>query len=330
MAKKLELTLACGPYESVRALIEGTVAPDGVQFTVLTNMDSSTRHWRMLRNREFDVCELSMSSYLVAKDQGYPLTAIPVFLHRRFRHGFIFVNSAAGISEPKDLIGKRIGVKTFQTTAILWIRGILESEYGVDHTKVTWVTELEEDVEFNPAAGLSLERAPAGLTVEDMLVDGEVDAVLHPDLIDPILNGDSRVGRLFENYHEVELDYFQRTGIFPIMHVTAIRQELIDEHTWLPINLNRAFEASKEVSYKRLANPRVIPLAWFRSYLDEERELFGGDPWEYGLSERNRHNLETAIGYSHECGLISRKLSVDELFTDPPIGQGRERYGRMV
>ena len=330
MAKKLELTLACGPYESVRALIEGTVAPDGVQFTVLTNMDSSTRHWRMLRNREFDVCELSMSSYLVAKDQGYPLTAVPVFLHRRFRHGFIFVNSAAGISEPKDLIGKRIGVKTFQTTAILWIRGILESEYGVDHTKVTWVTELEEDVEFNPAAGLSLERAPAGLTVEDMLVDGEVDAVLHPDLIDPILNGDSRVGRLFENYHEVELDYFRRTGIFPIMHVTAIRQELIDEHPWLPINLNRAFEASKEVAYKRLANPRVIPLAWFRSYLDEERELFGGDPWEYGLSERNRHNLETAIGYSHECGLISRKLSVDELFTDPPIGQGRERYGRMV
>ena len=330
MAKKLELTLACGPYESVRALIEGTVAPDGVQFTVLTNMDSSTRHWRMLRNREFDVCELSMSSYLVAKDQGYPLTAVPVFLHRRFRHGFIFVNSAAGISEPTDLIGKRIGVKTFQTTAILWIRGILESEYGVDHTKVTWVTELEEDVEFNPAAGLSLERAPAGLTVEDMLVDGEVDAVLHPDLIDPILNGDSRVGRLFENYHEVELDYFRRTGIFPIMHVTAIRQELIEEHPWLPINLNRAFEASKEVAYKRLANPRVIPLAWFRSYLDEERELFGGDPWEYGLSERNRHNLETAIGYSHKCGLISRKLSVDELFTDPPIGQGRERYGRMV
>ena len=330
MAKKLELTLACGPYESVRALMEGTVVPDGVQFTVLTNMDSSTRHWRMLRNREFDVCELSMSSYLVAKDQGYPLTAVPVFLHRRFRHGFILVNSAAGISEPKDLIGKRIGVKTFQTTAILWIRGMLESEYGVDHTKVTWVTELEEDVEFNPAAGLSLERAPAGLTVEDMLVDGEVDAVLHPDLIEPILNGDSRVGRLFENYHEVELDYFRRTGIFPIMHVTAIRQELIDEHPWLPINLNRAFEASKEVAYKRLANPRVIPLAWFRSYLDEERELFGGDPWEYGLSERNRHNLDTAIGYSHECGLISRKLAVDELFTDPPIGQGRERYGRMV
>ena len=199
MAKKLELTLACGPYESVRALIEGTVAPDGVQFTVLTNMDSSTRHWRMLRNREFDVCELSMSSYLVAKDQGYPLTAVPVFLHRRFRHGFIFVNSAAGISEPKDLIGKRIGVKTFQTTAILWIRGILESEYGVAHTEVTWVTELEEDVEFNPAAGLALERAPAGRTVEDMLVDGEVDAVLHPDLIEPILNSDSRVGRLFEN-----------------------------------------------------------------------------------------------------------------------------------
>ena len=231
--------------------------------------------------------------------------------------------------------------KTLYDESLIGLR-LLNDVYGenstIKHTISHYISVIElndsenfrEDVEFNPAAGLSLERAPAGLTVEDMLVDGEVDAVLHPDLIDPILNGDSRVGRLFENYHEVELDYFRRTGIFPIMHVTAIRQELIDEHPWLPINLNRAFEASKEVAYKRLANPRVIPLAWFRSYLDEERELFGGDPWEYGLSERNRHNLETAIGYSHECGLISRKLSVDELFTDPPIGQGRERYGRMV
>ncbi len=330
MAKKLELTLACGPYESVRALIDGTIAPDGVEFNVLTNMDSSTRHWRMLRNREFDVCELSMSSYLVAKDQGYPLTAIPVFLHRRFRHGFIFINAEAGISEPKDLIGRRIGVKTFQTTAILWLRGQLESEYSVRHTDVTWVTELEEDVAFTPGDGLVLERAPAGRTVEDLLVEGEVDAVLHPDLIEPILNGDPRVKRLFENYQEVELDYFKRTGIFPIMHVTAIRQDLVDENPWLPINLKRAFEASKEASYKRLENPRIVPLAWYRSYLDDERELFGGDPWEYGLGERNRNNLDTAIGYSHECGLISRRLTVDELFTDPPVGQGRERYGRMV
>lgn len=330
MAKKLDLTLACGPYESVRALIDGTISADGVDFTVLTNMDSSTRHWRMLRNREFDVCELSLSSYLVAKDQGYPLTAVPVFLHRRFRHGFIFVNSAAEISEPKDLIGRRIGVKTFQTTAILWIRGILESEYGVPHTEIRWITELEEDVEFKPADGLVLERAPAGRTVEDMLVEGEIDAVLHPDLIEPIVTGDPRVGRLFENYREVELDYFKKTGIFPIMHVTAIRQELVDRNPWLPINLNRAFQASKEAAYKRLQNPRIVPLAWYRSYLDEERELFGGDPWEYGLDERNRNNLETAIGYSHACGLISRRLSVDELFTDPPLGQGRERYGRMV
>lgn len=330
MAKRLELTLACGPYESVRALIDGTVVPDGVECNVLTDMDSATRHWRMLRNREFDVCELSMSSYLVAKDQGYPLTAIPVFLHRRFRHGFIFINSAAGISEPRDLIGRRIGLKTFQTTAILWLRGQLESEYGVPHTEVTWITELEEDVAFKPKPGLVLERAPAGRTVEDMLVEGEVDAVLHPDLIEPILNGDPRVKRLFENYRGVELDYFKRTGIFPIMHVTAIRQELVDENPWLPINLIRAFEASKQAAYKRLENPRVVPLAWYRSYLDEERELFGGDPWEYGLGERNRHNLETAIGYSFDCGLISRRLPVDDLFTDPPVGEGRERYGRMV
>ena len=204
LANELRLTLASGDYESVRALKEGSVAPDGVALNVLTDMDSSTRHWRMLRNRDFDVCELSLSSYLVARDQDHPLEAIPVFLHRRFRHGFVFVNTAAGIAEPKDLIGKRIGIKTFQTTAILWLRGMLEHEYGVPHTAVQWVSELIEDVEFMPKPGLRLERAPSGRRVEDMLAEGEIDACLHADVIDPIVEGDPRVGRLFENYAEIE------------------------------------------------------------------------------------------------------------------------------
>ena len=330
MANQLRLTLASGDYESIRALKEGTVAPDGVALNVLTDMDSSTRHWRMLRNRDFDVCELSLSSYLVARDQDYPLEAIPVFLHRRFRHGFIFVNRNAGIAGPKDLIGKRIGIKTFQTTAILWLRGMLEREYGVPHTEVQWVSELVEDVEFTPKPGLSLERAPSGRRVEDMLAEGEIDACLHADVIDPIVDGDPRVGRLFENYAEIERDYFKRTGIFPIMHVTAIRRELVDAHPWLARNLIDAFEASKAASYARLRNPRIVPLAWYTLYRDEEAAFFdGADPWQYGLGEANRRNLETAIGYSHDCGLIRRRLAVDDIFIEPASDAGRARAKRV-
>lgn len=329
MTNKLRLTLATGDYESIRALKDGSVVPDGVELNVLTDMDSSTRHWRMLRNGDFDVCELSLSSYLVAKDQGYPLEAIPVYLHRRFRHGFIFTNKAAGIAEPKDLIGKRIGIKTFQTTAILWMRGMLEHEYGVPHTSVQWISELAEDVAFTPKPGLSFERVPAGKTVEGMLADGEVEACMHADLIDPIVQGDPRVGRLFENYPEVEREYYQQTRIFPIMHVTAIKAELVEQYPWLALNLINAFEASKAASYKRLANPRVVPLAWYRSYWDEETEFFGGDPWEYGLGEDNRHNLETAIGYSHDCGLIQNRLAVEDIFLNPAVDAGRTKRKRV-
>ena len=329
MPRKLRLTLACGDYESVRALKEGAVRVDGAALNVLTDMDSSTRHWRMLRNREFDVCELSLSSYLAARDRGWPLAAVPVFLHRRFRHGFIFVNRAAGIAEPRDLIGRRVGVKTFQTTAILWMRGILEHEYGVAHTDVEWVSELAEDVPFTPRPGLRFARAPAGRTVEGMLAEGEIEACMHADIIDPIADGDPRVGRLFEDYAEVERGYYARTGIFPIMHVTALRAELAEAHPWLARNLIDAFEAAKEAAYRRLRNPRVVPLAWYQSYRDEEREFFGGDPWEYGLGAANRRNLETAIGYSRDCGLIGDRLEVDDIFLDPEVDAGRARRKRV-
>lgn len=330
MSRKLNLTLACGDYESIRALKEGTVKPDGIELTVLTNMDSSSRHWRMIRNREFDVAETSMSSYLMAKYRDHPFEAIPVFLHRRFRHGFIFINANAGIEKPADLIGKRIGLKTFQATAILWLRGILEHEYGVPHRDVHWVTELDEDVEFTPPEGLSIEKAPPGADVEAMLAEGEVQAVLHPDVLLPFQQGDPRVARLFPNYKDDEIAYYKKTGIFPIMHVTAIKKEIVEEHPWAPMNLMRAFEDSKQLAYRRMENPRIVPLAWYREAWEEQQELLGPDPWEYGLGERNRHNLETAIGYSADCGLIGRRMEVDELFLDPSGGRGREKFRGRV
>ncbi len=317
MSTKLSLTLACGDYEIVRALKEGTVTPDGIELTVLTGMDSPTRHWRMLRDREFDVAELSLSSYLMAKYRGLPFEAIPVFLHRRFRHGFIFINSRAGIEKPSDLIGRRVGLKTFQATAILWLRGILEHDYGVPYRELRWVTERDEDVEFTPPEGLVIEKAPPGAKIEDMLAEGAVDAVLHPEILEPFAKGDKRVKRLFPDYKQVEIDYYKRTGIFPIMHVTAIKKEIADAHPWVAESLMRAFEDAKQAAYERLENPRIVPLAWYREAWEEQRELLGPDPWEYGLGEANRHNLETAIGYSHESGLTGRRMELDELFLGP-------------
>lgn len=319
MSQKLHLTLACGDYEIVRALKEGTVKPDGIELTVLTDMTADIRHWRMIRNREFDLAELSMSNYLMAKFKGLPFAAIPVFLHRRFRHGFVFLNADKGIEKPTDLIGKRVGLRNFQATNNLWVRGILEHEYQVPHRKIEWYKQDEEEIEFTPPKDLSIQRIASGKSVEKMLVDGELDALIHPEVIQPVRERDRRVKRLFENYKELEMDYYKRTGIFPIMHTTAIRQEIVDQYPWVPVNLIEAFERAKQAAYKRIENPRIVPLAWFRHFLEEQEEILGKDPWIYGLGEANRKNLETLMQYSHEQGLIGRKLSLDELFVSTDV-----------
>jgi 4,5-dihydroxyphthalate decarboxylase len=314
MSRKIHLTLATGDYESIRALKDGTVKPDGIELTVLTDMTSDIRHWRMLRNREFDVAELSMSNYLMAKYIGMPFTAIPVFLHRRFRHGFIFLNAAKGIGKASDLIGKKVGLRNFQATANLWIRGILEHEHGLPHRSIQWFKQDDEEVDWTPPRNLNIQRIAPGKGIEKMLVDGEIDALIHPELIQPILDKDKRVTRLFPNYRELEVDYYKRTGIFPIMHTTAIKQEIVDRYPWVPINLLRAFEESKKAAYRRMENPRIVPLAWFRTFLEEQEELLGADPWPYGLGEINKRALETLMQYSQEQGLLGRKMTLDELF----------------
>jgi 4,5-dihydroxyphthalate decarboxylase len=323
MSRRLPLTLACGDYEIVRALMDGTVRPDGIDLTVLTAMDSTTRHWRFLRNRDFDAAEVSGSSYLVARDQGLPFRAIPVFLHRRFRHGFIFINTGKGIKKPTDLIGRRVGLKQFQSTANNWMRGILEHEYGVPHKSIQWFAELDESIEFAPPPDLKITRLSHEQNVETLLAEGELDAVLHPDLIKPIVAKDPRVARLFPDYKREEIAYVRKTGIFPIMHVLGIRQEIIDAHPWVAINLYQAFNAAKALAMKRMENPRIVPLAWYREAWEEQEEILGKDPWAYGLTDQNRKTLETLVGYSHEQGLIKRRPILDELFLN--VSQGRKR-----
>ncbi len=324
----IHLTLACGDYEITRPLVEGRVKPDGIDLTVLTDLDSTTRHWRFLRNREFDAAEVSASSYLLAKDAGHPFVAIPVFLHRRFRHEFVFINTRKGIRAPTDLIGRKVGVKSFQASAILWMRGILEHEYGVPHKSIQWYSDLDEDVEFVAPPDLDLTRLSDDQSLEDMLVSGELDAVIHTDLIKPYLAGDPNVGRLFDDYKAEERRYYKTSGIFPIMHVMGIKREVVDKHPWAPIELFKAFEKSKAMGMARMFNPRVAPLAWYRDAWEEQRAILGPDPWEYGLGQRNAHNLETLIGYSLEQGMIKRRPSLDDLFVS--VSEGRKRGGHRV
>jgi 4,5-dihydroxyphthalate decarboxylase len=323
MTKKLELTLACGNYDILRPLIDGSVSPDGIELNVLTGSDSATRHWRFLRNREYDVAECSASTYIISRDQGEPFRALPIFPHRRFRHGFAYINVNKGIKKPTDLIGKKVGVKFYQVTAVLWLRGILEHEYGVPHKSIEWFAELDEDMPFNPPPDLKFTKLPDDKSVEKMLAEGELDALLHPDIIDPIVDGDPRVGLLFPNPKAEEEAYYKKTGIFPIMHVLGIKEEVVEKHPWVVPNLYKAFDEAKAMTMKRLRNPRIVPLAWYQEAWNEQAALLGPDPWEYGLSPQNRKNFETLVDYSHEQGLIKRNIPVDELFLE--VSQGRKR-----
>jgi 4,5-dihydroxyphthalate decarboxylase len=325
MSAKLPLTLACGDYEIVRVLKEGTVKPDGIELTVLTQMDSNTRHHRFLQGREFDVAEMSACSYVIARGMGQAFTSLPVFLHRRFRHGSIYINTTKGIRSPKDLNGRTLGAKSWTTTAILWIRGILESEYGVDLRSITWLTDLDDHVkDFKPPKDFKVRRIPHDQSIESMLVEGEVDALLHSDIIQPMLDGDARVARLFPDYRQEQVRYYQKTGIFPIMHVLGILPEIVERHPWVPLNLMAAFNQAKAVAMRRMENPRIVPLVLFREAWEEQQEIFGPDPWEYGLGPRNVKNLETLVGYCHDQGLIPRKLGLDELFLNPTAGAKRD------
>jgi 4,5-dihydroxyphthalate decarboxylase len=322
MPKKLNLTLACGGYELVRPLLKGKVEVDGADLTILTDMDSATRHWRFLNKGEFDVAELSSSSYLAARDNDLPFRAIPVFLHRRFRHGFMFINTAKGIRKAADLKGRRIGVKTLMTSAVLWMRGILQHEYGVPLNTIEWVAEIEDDIKVVLPPDIKYSCLPNDKSVETMLAEGELDAVFHSDLIKPFVAKDPRVARLFPNHKVEEMTYFQRTGIFPIMHVLGVREPLVDEHPWLAVNLFKAFNEAKGI-----ANPRIVPLAWYRDAWEEQERVLGLDPWEYGLTEKNRKTLEILVGYSHEQGLIKKRPTLEHLFLN--VDQGRKRGGEF-
>lgn len=313
MSSSHPLTLSCGSYDINQALATGEVRAQGIDLTVLV-LPSPERHARMALHREFDVCELSMATFLTIWGSGdRSLVAIPAFPHRRFRHGFIFVPEASTISDPAELSGRRIGLRTWQTTAGLWARGILQDDHGVDLRSVQWVTQDAEDVPFPDAFPFSITRARDGDSVVEMLQRGELHALIYPELPAGAGEPGSGIRRLFADSKAAEIDYFRRTGNFPIMHTVVLRRELVERLPWVARELLEAFRASKDRAFDRMRDPRSVSLAWLRESLAEQSEILGPDPWSYEF-QSNRVPLETVIRYGHEQGMLPSLIPAAELF----------------
>lgn len=314
MGSKLRLTMACGDYDRTRPLASGSVRPQDIELNVVC-LPSPERHHRMLKKLEFDVCELSLASYFIGREQKLPLVAIPVFPHRRFRHGYIFVNQQAGIRNPKDLEGKRVGVRRFQNTASVWVRGILADEYGVRRESIQWFTEGEEELEVDRPPLVRRTRVPAGKTLDSMLAQGDLDAVIYPEALPTLRASSGPISRLFPDYKSVEQAYFRSTGIFPIMHTVVIKKEVVDQYPWVARAIWEAFEAAKAECYRYWSDERRSFLAWFGHAFEEQRELLGSDPWPYNLAD-NEKALMTLGRYLVEDGLLASPPVLKRDFLD--------------
>jgi 4,5-dihydroxyphthalate decarboxylase len=314
-----KLTMALSHYDRHIPFFDGSVKAEGVDLTILEVGQSEPlkhgqdRHERMLQKQEFDICELSLSSYLMAKSRGMPFTAIPVFPRRLFSMSQMWVNVDAGISSPQDLIGKTVGLSTFQTTLSVLAKGDLQSEYNVPWRKMNWIVAKEEAIPFKPQEGVRVELAPAGKKMGTMLEQGEIAALMVPHPPKEALRDSKKIRRLFADPKQEEVRYFQKNGFYPIMHVVAFKDDVLAKNPGLAPSVMAAFDKAKAVCMEYYDDPNWSRFIWGRHLFEEERKAFGDDPWPHGI-KKNRANLERFIGYSLDQGLMQKKLEVEQLF----------------
>lgn len=321
MAQKLRLTFACGPYDRMDALATGTVQPAGIDLNYITIDRPRDIFDRMIGGLEFDVSEMSVSEYICRHADGErDLVAIPVFPSRAFRHNCIVVNTDM-VRKPSDLNGKRIGVQLYTMTAAVWIRGALQ-EAGVDLSTITWV---EGDLEKPGAHGKPntkpllrpVKRVPNENPTKPLsqcLQDGEIAATIGADP-PSCLGRAPNVRHLFPEIRETEKQYVRKSGIFPIMHLVVIRRDIVDKYRFVPSSLYDAMNESKDIALRRMkySGTYRYMLPFLPSDLEEIEQLFGGDPWPYGV-EPNRKTLEALVAFLYDQAMISRKIPLEELF----------------
>lgn len=326
---RLAITLACGDYDRTRALADGRVGIEGVDVTMLSLSPEET-FFRMVRFEEFDVAELSLSTFVLTLQQDAPFVAIPVFPSRAFRHNGIYVHTAAGIETPEQLAGCRVGIAEYQLTANVWIRGILADFHGVPVNSVRYVTGgLHQPGRDEKVAipvlpeGVEVVPCPDGQTLSQMLVSGEIQALYTPRVPRPFLQRDPRVRRLFPDVRQVEESYFQRTRIFPIMHVVAIRREVYERSRWLASSLAKAFGQARDLAFRGLDETASLPyvLPWVYDEIGRVQALMGVDYWSYGLNDANQLALSTFLRYAREQGLAKADIEPRDLFAPETLAQ---------
>ena len=319
--KKLQVSLGCCDYDRTRAIFDGRVQIDGCEVSA-TAVEPEEAFHRAFKYQEFDISELSLSSYALQLARGENLyVAIPAFVSRLFRHSGIYIRADRGIARPQDLKGKTIGLPEYQITANVWIRGILNDEYGVKAQEVRWRNGgieqpgREERTPLKLPPGIDLAPIPPGNTLSAMLEAGELDGLIGARAPSSFLRGAPQVARLFPDFKAAEQEYFRRSKIFPIMHVIGIRKSLLQMHPWLAVNAMKAFIRAKELCWYELGQIGHLfnSLPWGVAEFAETRKLMGEDYWSYGLPA-NRHVLDAFTRYHHEQGLSARQLSPEELF----------------
>jgi 4,5-dihydroxyphthalate decarboxylase len=318
---RLELSVATVDYDRVRPLIDGIVAIDGVAPVFMT-LDPEEIFFRAFRHAEFDIAELSLSSFTMRAARGEnAYVGIPVFPSRAFRHSGIYIRTDRGIRSPADLKGRRIGLAEYQLTANVWIRAFLDDDFGVAPEEVKWVRGgieepgRSEKIPISLPDGVSLREAPAGRSLSELLLAGEIDALIGPRTPSAMVAANAQVGWLFADPRSAAIENYRRTGNFPIMHLIGVRKTLAEQHPWLPAAVLKAFQRAKSIAFSRLADTSAskVMLPFVDQQLRDAQELMGPDFWSYGV-DSNRGCLEYFLRQHHKQGLSERQVALSELF----------------
>ncbi|HHT47317.1 MAG TPA: PhnD/SsuA/transferrin family substrate-binding protein [Firmicutes bacterium] len=317
----LSMTFACVDNVRIGQIIRKLVSPQNIDLNILLFENYSDLFQEVFSKKKYDLAEISLSGYIKAKSEGnQTFLAIPVFPSRMFRHSFIFVNKNSNIKEPHQLKNKVVGVPDYTSTASLWIKGLLSDQYGVKPEEIRWLQGPLDDINERQKVGIvykdvSIEETGEGNTLNQMLLEEKIQAIVSHKIPSCFRSNPGTIQRLFTNYKDLEVDYYRKTKIFPIMHTVVIKNEIYQRHPWVALSLQKAFSQALAHSLEELNKTDVLNtnIIWEKTALEEQNSIFGANPWSYGI-KNNYHVLDTAARYSYEQGLSKCRMTVKELF----------------